>query len=701
MARFSPLAMLVTAFYFLVWATQASTPLHSDVTIRMVEVLPQVYPMLTISAPAPIQSQPILTISAPAPIPSQFVGFDHCDKPRAYETWTARVVVSVSHVRSYMNVGNLVGPYLARVGRYMYQVADMFGRPTPDGVSLPTTGKLAAPPLEWAQVESVSVSVVPPPPPPPPPTFTLPVCLPPTPTSGPLNPPTPTAGHSRPRFAEPVDFTFGYLCLKIAELVVDTDSSDWLQQVMLIVSSLVLTAMAFVSSLMMVLNSVGCVEHQDTENGSIAFGCDTVSPVVPLATESSTTRASQKSSVGPSVGDQQSLLGKKLETLTTASRELSDKTSTQTLDLVIWRSPSPVPNYSMLTSSPLMASASLYQLGVVPRQPLNLNNILDHIQTIQPISRITLLIEGHPTRSDVSSMYAKEKRLSDVATESAPTLLVEWHPRPRIDDPSTLSATELVPSVASCLTAEQSYTPITCHLPRAWASTPPPAQTVPTHPDRTTSSGRSSIQWPAQPRLSQRPDDKVITTEPEPPASTSVSNIQNTSPPTPTAPLRIPPSFHRYANVRLEDLDGHSPAEKDEILRREVRVAEDRYRHEKPRRDRARFSLKLSRFERGQKGEQPPVRRKCQEEIEETKEMERVMRARQLGKEEVFEGVGGPPPPRPEWMQRWLDMVKRDVAKYTVKNEKKVKGILKVGGVKGKKSKAVRWTDEIGRRLAR
>ncbi|CAE7153375.1 unnamed protein product [Rhizoctonia solani] len=83
MIRLSPHTMLVTAFYFLVWATQVSTPSHSDVTIRTVNVLPRVYHMLTISAPAPTHSQ--------------FVGIHHCDKPRVYEAWAASAVGFVNY----------------------------------------------------------------------------------------------------------------------------------------------------------------------------------------------------------------------------------------------------------------------------------------------------------------------------------------------------------------------------------------------------------------------------------------------------------------------------------------------------------------------------------------------------------------------------------------------------------------------------
>ncbi|KAL5638275.1 hypothetical protein ACGC1H_005083 [Rhizoctonia solani] len=718
MARFSVLSVLVTVFYFLLWTTQVSTPSHSNISLRIIEVLPQF--------------KPILTISAPPPTRSLCAGINHCDKSPIYETWALKFVGSANQARGYLNVYNFARTYLLQVDRYFHQVTEMLGHPTPDSlvglVVMPTTGKLAAPPLGWICVEAS------PPTPPTPPTRTLPVYALPTPTTGPWNPPTPTTGHSRVRSLEPV---------------VETDSDHWFQQAMFIGSSLILTVLSFVRNFKVALALVNCVEHQDTKNGGTAPRCDAICPVVPPKTEASATQVPRKSSLKPPFEKQQDLEASLGTTAAADSEPLADATSDRNLDLVS--------NYVVpLAPFPpagVSAETLCRQLGVTLHQLLRPNNTLHLInQTLYLIpterraDRASLSIEWHPTQNDAARLLAaacppsplkiytpppltlvlrgltatslipilphllprlpfniggqdalrhvalhylcapSSKILEQGATSRSAPLLLERYPRQRDDDTLPSEVVESSPRGALSLKAEHSCTSSTTLRPLPRALTPSSnAHSIPTpNLDQTKNSHHPpyqlSIECYAPPQGAQLPGE-----------------VEPHSPPTLTkVPLRIPPSFYRYANVRLEDLDGYPPEERDQILRREIQIAEERYRLEKPRRDRSRFRLRFMQSEMKQKGE----RRKCKEEIEDDEEMERVIRARHLVQEEVFEGVGGPDPPVPEWLLDFFDMLKRDCTK---KKEKERKGILKKGGEGKKKgkSKVVRWMDECGRRLAR
>ncbi|EUC57511.1 U3 snoRNP protein Utp20, partial [Rhizoctonia solani AG-3 Rhs1AP] len=712
MARFSVLTVLVTVYCFLLWTTQVDTPSHLDISLQMIEVLPLV--------------KPILTISAPPPTRSPCAGINRCDKAPTYKIWASKFVGSANQARGYLNVYNFARPYLLKVGHFVHQVTDMLGRPTPDSllglVIMPTTGKLAAPPLGWVRVET------PPPPPrspPPPPTRTLPVYASPTPTTGPWNPPTPTTGYSRPRSVEPV---------------VKTDSDHWFQQAMFIGSSLILTILSFVRNFKVALSLVKCVEHRDTNNGGTASRCDTICPVVPPKTEASATQAPRKSSVELPFEKLQNHLEASLGTPAIADSELLvDATSNRNLDLV--------PNYVVpLVSSPLAGishAGSQRELGVALRRLLHPNLTLYLInRTISLIPtkrgaerRGLLLIEWYPTQYDaakllvaacppfpLNTIYTPSIALvlgklmtgglisisprllpptsnvpgQGIFGRSTPLLLLEWYPQQKGDAILPLEVVESSPLDVLRLTAEHPSSSTTrrpYHLSRALTPSSY-AHSIPTpNLDHTTNLHhppyRLLIECHAPPRSPGEVEASCISFSLYCVILTP-QIIQPNSPPTPKVPLRIPPSFYRYANVRLEDLDGYPPEERDRILRREIQIAEGRYRLEKPRRDRNRFKLRLMRSEMKQKDE----RRKCEEEIEDEEEMERVIRARHLVQEEVFEGMGGPPPPVPEWLLDFFDMLKRDSRK---KNEKERKGILKKGGEvkrKGKKSKVVKWMDE-------
>ncbi|KAH7334658.1 hypothetical protein B0J17DRAFT_720194 [Rhizoctonia solani] len=831
MARFSALSMLVTLLCFLFWATRVSTPSHSDMSLRTIEIVPLVFPVLTISAPPPVRSP--------------CAGINRCDKSPVYSIWASRVVGSVNQARNCLTARNLIRPYLLQVGRYAHQVMHMLGRPTPDSlvglVVLPTTGKLAAPPLEWARAEKGPVAHALPPPPPPPPTRTLPVYVPPAPTSGPWNPPTPTTGHARLRSVEPV---------------VKIDSNDWFQHTVFIGLTLVLAAASFVLHFKVALSSVDCAEHRDTESDEVAVYCDDIRSVVPPMTKSSALQTFRKSNTKSTLRNQQDRLELSLVTLLTADREpVLDEMARQTLDLVMsgWCAPILYPSRIVpLIRYPLIGpyeQLNLASFGPLRRRPhdtsIHVGRIFPPFASTEqympfPVEWPVTTVEGkaqNPTPlivvlipTNTSVIHSREfvatfnrifdslrirlqaSRRASPAAERHTPLLREWYHTtsytakpaestglpsspvaifapPTLISPITISSTHLLPRLTLrlpstvalcdvlCLAAVQrprvlpdnvlcqseatdrhtqllldwrsektadvilpptvvesspslalrlksyhlystlstqrpshllrgltplSYTHAACILPFDRSICHPPTQLL--------------VEWHALPQVAQPLYDEVKTTDPESPTFPSASDIQLDHPSQPKAPPRIPPSFYRYANIRLEDLDAYPLEQRGEILHREIRVAEGRYRQEKPRRDRARFDSKWKRAEIEQKGGRPLARRKCTEELEEEEGLKKVMQARQRGEEEVFEGVGGPPRPVPEWLQALVEVVcdwgssarmkkrmedgmPKGILKRSASDEEgKAKGKRKG---KGKKSKVVRWVDEFGRRLAR
>ncbi|CUA66951.1 hypothetical protein RSOLAG22IIIB_02859 [Rhizoctonia solani] len=722
MARFSVLTSLITLFYFFVWATQVSTPSHSDISLRIIEVSPQAYPILTISTALPIRSP--------------CAGINRCDKSPIYKTWASKFVAPARQARSCLNAHDLVRPYLLQVGRYVHWIADMLGRPTPDSLiglaEMPTTGKLAALLLGRA-------AVVVPPPLPTPPTCTLSVFVPPTPISGPWNPPTPTTGYSRFRFAEPV---------------VETNSSDRpIDRSMSLRSTLTFMVSFFIWNFMVALFLVRGVEHRDKENDGNASCCDTIRPVVRAKIESSIAGAPQKTDI-----QQQKLF----------DPSLINETSSRTLDVGIWRSPSLVPNRCQLglATFQLRLNYNLYHniLSLLVPTEQNISSTIErpfiitkertefstssklpftsmntctmshrkilvvfhsldfHIwawSTEFPC-RATPLVKRCPTQSDVARLWA---------TASSPSALNTTHTLSHALVSPTLTIISFIPILPRLIPRSPSDTSLHEALLRTavqyfcapagnvlrWGAdieerTPLliewyPRQRVDDVPSKVVSTTYSPDRAPIESCVSPPQDvhlsnDDVKVAKPDLSASKTESILPN-PPPKPKVLLRIPPSFYRYANIRLEDLDRYPPEERDQILRREIKLAEDCYRLEKPRRDRARINFRLMRAEMKQKGERPLVRRKCQEQIEEEEEMKRVIRARQLAKEEVFKAVGGPPEPTPKWLLDWSDMLERECTKT---KQNKLKGILKKGGEvnkKGKRVKVVRWMDELGRSLAR
>ncbi|KAH7334656.1 hypothetical protein B0J17DRAFT_770237 [Rhizoctonia solani] len=792
MARFSALSMLVTLLCFLFWATRVSTPSHSDMSLRTIEIVPLVFPVLTISAPPPVRSP--------------CAGINRCDKSPVYSIWASRVVGSVNQARNCLTARNLIRPYLLQVGRYAHQVMHMLGRPTPDSlvglVVLPTTGKLAAPPLEWARAEKGPVAHALPPPPPPPPTRTLPVYVPPAPTSGPWNPPTPTTGHARLRSVEPV---------------VKIDSNDWFQHTVFIGLTLVLAAASFVLHFKVALSSVDCAEHRDTESDEVAVYCDDIRSVVPPMTKSSALQTFRKSNTKSTLRNQQDRLELSLVTLLTADREpVLDEMARQTLDLVIWRAPILILVQTVpLTPSLLIgvsARYSLRQLSVVSRPPLRLDNIFTRSSqaTCFPISpmqsRWSLLIECYnntiesrlgvatPLSAAIASTNVSATLRHKISTGfihifdfpaqswseghrqqkscSVTPLLIQWYPtqgnsvarRPEIARPSTFLNTMCTPTltlvsyIPATIIPTHALYPLISPFPFNLISrrlTPqcPGVLASSTFDQEVTLARRTQllIEWRPKPRVdiispsveevadpsslvnslsttnhsyttslirqSYRYNEVEIDLDPlEPTTSTLASTLRSDPPLQQKPPPRVPASFYRYASIRLEDLDGYPPEQRDEILRREIRVAEDRYRQEKSRRYCARFDSKWKRAEIEQKGGRPLARRKCTEELEEEEGLKKVMQARQRGEEEVFEGVGGPPRPVPEWLQALVEVVcdwgssarmkkrmedgmPKGILKRSASDEEgKAKGKRKG---KGKKSKVVRWVDELGRRLAR
>ncbi|KAH7335693.1 hypothetical protein B0J17DRAFT_51141 [Rhizoctonia solani] len=87
MSRFSAISLLFTVLSILIWATQVNTPLHSDLSLRTVEVLPPVYPLLTISGPSPsARSQCIgkSALSMAVAPPAKLLGLRRLPAPSNY-----------------------------------------------------------------------------------------------------------------------------------------------------------------------------------------------------------------------------------------------------------------------------------------------------------------------------------------------------------------------------------------------------------------------------------------------------------------------------------------------------------------------------------------------------------------------------------------------------------------------------------------
>ncbi|KDN36813.1 hypothetical protein RSAG8_10595, partial [Rhizoctonia solani AG-8 WAC10335] len=486
---------------------------------------------------------------------------------------------------------------------------------------------------------------------------------------------------------------------------------------------------------MTALSSVGCVEHQDTENDGNASRCDAIRPVVPPTTESSATEVTQKATIESSTETQQT----RLDSPVTAHPESRvGETSNRTLDVVIWRSPSLVPICILpLAPSPfagVSALASRRQL-VTLNQPLRPNYSLNHInRMISPLvsttRRVPLLLEWPITITEVRAEIPTSLEVALVSTntyyheiptvfknsfdfligawptrkepfrqkaslaERCALVLIEWY-----STQSNTSYTHSIHNPTFDHTRDTHYHLFRPLIPQSYAH-PSHIPTFDHTRDTHFPTPQMSLEWHALPQAAKSSGGEAKVAELEPSVATSVPIIQPGAPPKPKAPLHIPPSFHRYANIRLEDLDVCPPEERDQKLRHEIGVAEVRYRFEKPRRDRSRFRLRAMRSESEKKGERPLVRRKCEEQIEDEVEMERVMRARHLAKEEVFEGVGGPPRRVPDLLQDLFDTLKRECAE---RKKKERKGIMKKTEEvkkKGKKPKVVRWMDEIGRKLA-
>ncbi|CAE6417191.1 unnamed protein product [Rhizoctonia solani] len=844
MARFPVLSSLVTLLCFLFWATRVSTPSHSDMSLRTIEIVPLIYPVPTISASTPIRSP--------------CVGINRCKKSPVYKAWASKVVGSVNQARNYLNVRSIIRPYLRQVGRYVHQVTDILGRPTPDSlvglVLLPTSGKLAAPPVHhWALVEEASVLRLAPPPPPP--SRTLPVYFPPAPTSGPWNPPTPASGHGRVKNAEPVvkvnwDEWFQHAVLigstlilttasfvlyfkaalssvkcvehrdtendevasyrdvirsavplmtkpsasqaiqkpsttpainqqqsrthspltvplavrsqpvmasghgrvKNAEPVVKVNWDEWFQHAVLIGSTFILTTVSFVSYFKAALSSVKCVEHRDTEDDEVAACRDDICPVVPLLTKSSASQIARKSNVESTVNNQQGRPDLPLFTLLTAHCEpVLDETSSQTLDLVIWRAPIVILGQTALPVPPI----SIQLDGRIPslkdpfgyrtacsaanRMVARQSEITRHSTFLNPMYTPKLTLVSHasttvipthvfypmtlPFPLNLAPRHVTLQRPREdagipadqkVAVTQRTPLLLEWWPESRVNiiSPSVEEAAH--PSLlVDSFTANRSYTPsIVRHSYHSHSlNVDHSVNSIPIRPLSESHVSSHAVQ-PVHNGVEFELDPSERST------STLTSSLQPDLPLRHKPPPRIPPSFYRYANIRLEDLDAYPPEQRDEILRREIQLAEDRYRQDKSRRDRARLNIRWKRSEMGRKGDRLSTRRKCKEQLEEEEGLKRVMQARQRGEEEVFEGMGGPSRPVPEWLQVLVEVM-CDWGS-SGKNEKRMegglpKGILKrrvgeevgkgkekgEGKGKGKKSKVVRWVDEFGRRLAR
>ncbi|KAG8730006.1 hypothetical protein FRC11_007540 [Ceratobasidium sp. 423] len=713
MPRFPALTLLVTVFYFFVCATQVSTLSHSDMSLRTINIIPQLYPILTISVPPPTRSP--------------CAGINRCDKTPIYGTWTSRFIRSANQARGYPNVRNTIRPYLLQVGRYVHQVAEMLCRPTPDsslGLTLmPTTGKAASP-------------LVCLPPPPPPPTRSLPVYPPPThtPTSGPWNPPTATTGHSRPRHDEPI---------------VEVDSDDWFQQALFIGSTLILAAMSFIWRFMKALSSVKCVEHRNPESDGAVPSCGTIRSIVPPATETTVSKITRKPSVKPKVENQQSRPESPLVTPPASYPE-------PTRDVHQLLRPDNTLNHISQTHSLLVTTEKRVPL-LIERHPTITEERFEtqseeprHLRP-RPVAqhRAPLLIEWYPTWNDVARRSETTSPPSRSDTVSTPSFtLVSYTfmtviptyggalvllPRPIPSYPFKIASHELLHPVIvqhPCARNSNIHNQGVAIGRRApprigWRSEPcvevilPLAQavfepsssaflnsttehlyTTPTtrlsyHLLRTLDvpsyahiaqvpnfnhkidrpPARLLIKWHPPPQVAQSPDNEAKPDLPPPP-------------PVKVQPLpHIPVSFYRYGNVTLEDLGAYPPEERRQKLHREIRVADAaRYQHEKSRRNRARFNNRLMRSEMERKGKRLPKRRKCEEEIEE--EMRRVMMARRRGDVAVFKGRGGPPPAVAQCIQDWFDMLARDCG---------ARGGKGMGD--GKKGKRVRWADDAGKSL--
>ncbi|CAE6495536.1 unnamed protein product [Rhizoctonia solani] len=149
MSRFSAVNLLFTILSILIWATQVNTPFHSDLSLRIVEVIPPVYPPLTISGP-------LLSVR------SQCTSAGSCDHDCGitYKTyWTSKLKIAggVKLPRTHLYIRACI----AHIANHAHQLLDKLGQPTPKQLIglLPfrTTGWLTAPPLRALHVDKIKV----------------------------------------------------------------------------------------------------------------------------------------------------------------------------------------------------------------------------------------------------------------------------------------------------------------------------------------------------------------------------------------------------------------------------------------------------------------------------------------------------------------------------------------------------------------
>ncbi|CAE6412851.1 unnamed protein product [Rhizoctonia solani] len=156
---------------------------------------------------------------------------------------------------------------------------------------------------------------------------------------------------------------------------------------------------------------------------------------------------------------------------------------------------------------------------------------------------------------------------SEATGQRAP-LLIDWYSEKMVDIVPPPKAIEPSPLVTFHLTGDHLHPTLsiqrTSQLLRALA---PSSYTHTTFTPRFDHAAyhppaRLLIEWYAHPQVAQPLDDEVKISFPESPTFAPTSAIQLDHQSHPKTPPRIPTSFHRYANIRIEDLDAYPPEQR-------------------------------------------------------------------------------------------------------------------------------------------
>ncbi|CUA76962.1 hypothetical protein RSOLAG22IIIB_12446 [Rhizoctonia solani] len=249
MARSSTITLFITALFILLCATRVNTPSHSSLLLRTVEVLPPVYPPLTISGP--------LSSSRPG-----YAGtINSNNRGNANGIWAWKLASTNKLTRYHSKVRKHVRSCATRTGRYFQQTFYQLGQPTPERLlglfPIPAIGKLAALPLSFVRTEKANIPC---------PTRTLPVDIPLSRITGPSNIPMPTPGHTLSWNLQPV---------------IKVNTGDRVVQRWFIGATIVLIFVSLVGSLLTIPPSAKRVEHWNSAVDDSSYCCGVDSIVLP------------------------------------------------------------------------------------------------------------------------------------------------------------------------------------------------------------------------------------------------------------------------------------------------------------------------------------------------------------------------------------------------------------------------------------